>query len=770
MYTRILGQDNLNASPALLALQNNATVAFLCTGALELWIKLLAIGIELYASKDALRGGAVGDFRTAKAGAKAEAKRQSDRSVGSITDADAVVVFSDLFDSRSRAIVSPENMCTMVEILALLAKTSVGQYVMLHNTFFIKLLAACLGLSYIKVATAAFKTLDCLTATLSGKLTVLAITVPCHLGLLGSPMPAVRGKACKAISDLIDLAGAPETFLSIPLHDGHVRHGVTSHTSFEQNPLMGLRNLLFMLRSQDLRASILSLPSWEQWGGWGEDDEATARFALKILSRITGILPGAVAIVRALGITLLPSSDMNKCCVSVADFGLEFLSSRLVPRGTLVGAEEAVYHACLLVRNLSRTDEGLVGLIVTPSTIKRLFDLLDPDELHACVNACITAGDAAHSDFSAAVSGDFGVVMRAALVTDALANICSVWAGAAAVYEKCDAAQLTRVSRTVITLLQACSEHCSALQDSQAWPPVCMQAQQVVNHCCRLISQLVSCGSRELFQPLGSEQTSHEGFDASSHATAEAMRSMLAAMQDQVHSQQCKFGDAAAWLLGVSHVVLVGTDNAAARSALGSIDLTSVFAVTALGEALHAVNPPVSVQKMQDPLDESSDEGCVCECTVAAPPPMLHRVIVSASRCCRLLQREPYFVEAMAAALDSPVSLGPFLLGAATHAAQVLLALHSHQSSRALLYASLMTSEAVTASRAMSEIALCLLQEQDTHAGPTAVKPKTSMFERAALKTAASQSKRVNRKQDVMMQHQVLHSSPPVFMHQHYRF
>jgi hypothetical protein len=754
MYTRILGQDNQNASQALLSLQNNATVNFLSTGALELWIKLLAIGIELYASKDALRGGVVGDFRTAKAGAKAEAKRQGDRSVGSVTDADAVVVFSDMFDSRARAIVSPENMRTMVEILALLAKTLVGQYVMLHNTFLIKLLAACLGLSHIKIATAAFKTLECLTATLSGKLTVLAITVPCHLGLLGSPMPAVRGKACKAIADLIDLAGAPETFLSIPLDDGHARHGVTSHAAFETNPLMGLRNLLFMLRGEDLRAAILSLPSWEQWGGWGEDDETTARFALKILSRIAGILPGTVAIVRALGITLLPSSDMDKCSVSVADFGLEFLSSRLVPRGTLVGSDEALYHACFIVRNLSRTDEGLIGLIVTPSTIKRLFDLIDPDELYGCVNACVAAGQIADSDFSTMVSGEFGVVIRAVFVTDTLANICSVWAGCTAIHEKCDPAHLTRICRTIITLLDACSEHCSGLQENQAWPPVCMQAQQIVNHCCRLISHLVSCGSRNLFQPLGSEQTSHEGFDASSYSTSEAMRSMLAAMQDQTHSQQCKFGDAAAWLLGVSHVVLVGTDNAAARSAMGSIDLTSVFAVTALGEAFQAANPPISVEKVQDPLDESSDEGFVCECTVATSPPMLHRLIVAASRCCRLLQRQPYFMEALAAALDSPVSLGPFFLGAATHAAQVLLALHSHQSSRALLYASLMPSEAVAASRAMSEIMLCLLMEHDNPAGQTSIKPK-NMFERAALKTVASQSKRVSRKQDVMMQHQV---------------
>jgi hypothetical protein len=753
IYTRVLGHDILDASPALISLRNNAAIAFLSTGALELWIKLLAIGIELYASKDALRGGLVRDFRSAKASAKAEAQRQSNRSSGSVTDVDAVVVFSDLFDSRSRAIVSFENMSAMVEILALLAKTSVGQFVMLHNTFLIKLLAACLGLSHIKIASAAFKTLDYLTTTLSGKLTVLAITVPCHLGLLGSSYPEVRGKACKAIADLIDLAGAPEVFLSIPLVDSNVRHGVTSHTVFETNSLMGLRNLLFMLRGGDLRASMLSLPSWEQWGGWGEDDENAVHFALKILSRISGILPGTVAIVRALGIKLLPSDDMNRCAVSVADFGLGFLSSRLVPRGT-VHSDEDLFHVCHVVRNLSRTDEGLVGLIVTPSTIKRLVDLIDPDELRECVNKCLEAGDSAHSEFSAAKSGDFGCVMRTVFVTDTLANLSSIWAGCSAIHEKCDPAQLSRISRTIIVLLGVCSEFCSGFEEKQHWPPVCMQALQIVTHCCRLLSQLVCCGSRDIFQPLGSEQTSHEGFDASSYSTSEATRNLLAAMKDQLHSQECKFGDAAAWIFGVSHVVLIGTDNATSRSALGSIDLTSAFAVTALGEVLHSSTPPVSIHTMVDPLDESSDEGCVFECTVAAPPDILHRLVASAYRCCRLLQREPYFMEAVAIALSSPLSVGPFFLGAATHAAQVLFALHSHQSSRAILFASLMASEAVTASRAMSEIALTLLNEYDSQAGQISTKPK-SIFERAALKTVESQNKSIHRKHNGAAHRQV---------------
>lgn len=753
MLTRILGQDQLNASAALLTFQNNTVVAFLATGALELWTKLLAIGVELYASKDALRGGVVRDFRSAKAGAKAEAKRQSDRSVGSVSDADAVVVFSDLFDSRSRAIVSPENMSSLVEILALLAKTSVGQFVMLHNTFLIKLLAACLGLSHVKVASAAFKTLDYLTITLSGKLTVLAITVPCHLGLLGSSLPAVRGKACKAIADLIDLAGAPEVFLSIPLVDDKGRHGVTSHAAFETNSLMGLRNLLFMLRGEDLRAAILSLPSWEQWGGWGEDDENTVRFALKILARISSILPGTIAIVRALGITILPSSSIDKYSVSIADFGLEFLSSRLVPRGT-VGSEEALHHACSIVRNLSRTDEGLVGLLVTQSTIKRLFDLIDPDELLECVNRCVEAGSSAHSEFATAASGDFGVVMRAVFVTDTLANMSSLWAGCSAIHEKCNPAHFSRINRTIITLLHACSEHCNGFQEKQDWPPVCMQALQIINHCSRLLSLLVSCGSRNLFQPLGSEQTSHEGFDASSYSTSEATRNLLAAMQDQLHSQDCKFKDAAVWLLGVSHVVLVGTDNAVARSAYGSLDVTSAFAVTALGEAFHTTNPTVTNQVMMDPLDESSDEGCVCECTIAAPPTALHRMIISASRCCHLLQRVPFLMEAIAEALASPLRIGPFCLSTATHAAQVLLALHSHQSSRSILFASLMTSDAVTASRAMSEIALTLLNEYDGQIGQTSSRSK-SMFERAAMKTVKSQSKSMNRKQNAFTRQQV---------------
>lgn len=753
IYSRVLGQDNSNASPALQALQNNATVAFLSTGALEFWIKLLAIGIELHASKDALRGGAVRDFRSNKAGAKAAAKLQSNHSAGSVSDADAVVVFSDLFDSRSRMIMSLDNMNAMVEVLGLLAKTSVGQFVMLHNIFLIKLLAACLGLSHIKTATAAFKTLDHLTTTLTGKLTVLAITVPCHLGLLGSSTPAVRGKACKAIADLIDLAGAPEVFLSIPLVDSAVRHGVTSHSEFETNSLMGLRNLLFMLRGEDLRAAMLSLPSWEQWDGWGEDDDSTIRFALKTLSRISGILPGTVAIVRALGITLAPAAEIDKCSVTIADFGLEFLSSRLVPRGT-AGSDEALYHACFIVRNLSRTDEGLAGLIVTPSTIKRLLDLIDPDELFDCVNKCVEAGQSAHSEFSTAAAGDFGVVMRSVFVTDTLANMSSVWAGCSAVYQKCDAAHLSRISRTIVVLVDACTEHCSGFQENQTWPPVCMQALQIVNHCCRLLSFMVSCDSRDLFRPLGSEQSSHEGFDASSFSTSEATRNLLAAMQDRAHFQECKFGDAAAWLLGVSHVILVGADNAAARSALGSVDLTSVFAAVALGEVLQATNPPVSTQIMLNPLDESSDEGCVCECTVTTPPMALHREIVCAARCCRLLQRVPQFLEAVFTALNSPLSVGPFFLGAATHAAQVMLALHSHQSSRSILFASLMMSESLSASRAMSEIALTLLNECDGHVSQNSSKSE-NMFERAALKTIKSQIKSINRKHNSIAQNQV---------------
>ena len=201
-------------------------------------------------------------------------------------------------------------------------------------------------------------------------------------------------------------------------------------------------------------------------------------------------------------------------------------------------------------------------------------------------------------------------------------------------------------------------------------------------------------------------------------------------------------------------MVLIGTDNATSRSALGSIDLTSAFAVTALGEVLHSSTPPVSIHTMVDPLDESSDEGCVFECTVAAPPDILHRLVASAYRCCRLLQREPYFMEAVAIALSSPLSVGPFFLGAATHAAQVLFALHSHQSSRAILFASLMASEAVTASRAMSEIALTLLNEYDSQAGQISTKPK-SIFERAALKTVESQNKSIHRKHNGAAHRQV---------------
>jgi hypothetical protein len=280
-----------------------------------------------------------------------------------------------------------------------------------------------------------------------------------------------------------------------------------------------------------------------------------------------------------------------------------------------------------------------------------------------------------------------------------------------------------------------------------------MQAQQIVCHCCRLLSFLVSCDSRDLFTPISGEQTAHEGFDASSYSTSEATRNLLSAMQDQLHSQECKFGDAAAWLLGASHVVLVGTDNAAARSALGSIDLTCAFAVAAMGEVLQEKNPPVSTQIMLNPLDESSDEGCVCECTVVAPPSTLHRVVVCASRCCRLLQRVPYFLEAVSAALSGPLRIGPFFLGAATHAAQVMLALHSHQSSRSILFASLMTSESLTASRAISEIALTLLNECDGQTSQTSSKAE-SMFERAALKTIKSQSKSVNRKHNSAAQNQ----------------
>jgi hypothetical protein len=381
------------------------------------------------------------------------------------------------------------------------------------------------------------------------------------------------------------------------------------------------------------------------------------------------------------------------------------------------------------------------------------LDLIDPDELHECVSKCIDAGQSAHSEFSTAASGAFGVVMRAVFVADTLANLSSVWAGRSAVYQKCDPAYLARICRTIIALVDACSEHCSGFQESQEWPPVCMQAQQIVCHCCRLLSFLVSCDSRDLFTPIGGEQTAHEGFDASSYSTSEATRNLLSAMQDQLHSQECKFGDAAAWLLGASHVVLVGADNAAARSALGSIDLTCAFAVAAMGEVLQEKNPPVSTQIMLNPLDESSDEGFVCECTVAAPPSTLHRVVVCASRCCRLLQRVPYFLEAVSAALSGPLRIGPFFLGAATHAAQVLLALHSHQSSRSILFASLMTSESLTASRAISEIALTLLNECDSQTSQTSSKSE-SMFERAALKTVKSQSKSVNRKHNSAAQNQ----------------
>jgi hypothetical protein len=153
-------------------------------------------------------------------------------------------------------------------------------------------------------------------------------------------------------------------------------------------------------------------------------------------------------------------------------------------------------------------------------------------------------------------------------------------------------------------------------------------------------------------------------------------------------------------------------------------------------------------------LDESSDEGCVFECTVAAPPDFLHRLVASAYRCCRLLQREPFLMEAVAAALNSPLSIGPFCIGAATHAAQVLFALHSHQSSRAILFASLMASEAVTASRAMCEIALTLLNECDSQTGQTSTKPK-SIFERAALKTIESQNKNIHRKHNGLVNRQV---------------
>jgi hypothetical protein len=99
------------------------------------------------------------------------------------------------------------------------------------------------------------------------------------------------------------------------------------------------------------------------------------------------------------------------------------------------------------------------------------------------------------------------------------------------------------------------------------------------------------------------------------------------------------------------------------------------------------------------------------------------------------------------------MSLGPFFLGAAMHAAQALLALHSHQSSRALLFASLMTSEAVAASRAMCEITLTLLNESGSHAGRTSA--SVSIFERAALKSMQSQSKGQGKKHGIIAQHQV---------------